>query len=63
LIKNGKYIRKTKNKFPLMAKQNRTFKMIVIGVSAGGTDALCEIFTTLPASFPLPVATMILLME
>ena len=41
-----------------MAKQNRTFKMIVIGVSAGGTDALCEIFTTLPASFPLPVAVV-----
>ena len=35
--------------------QKRTFKIIVIGVSAGGTDALCEILTTLPASFPLPI--------
>jgi len=38
-----------------MAMQKRTFKIIVIGVSAGGTDALCEILTTLPASFPLPI--------
>ncbi len=35
--------------------QNKIFKIVVIGVSAGGTDALCKILGTLPASFPLPV--------
>lgn len=39
-----------------MTIKNRTFKMVVIGVSAGGTDALCKILTTLPRSFPLPIA-------
>jgi two-component system, chemotaxis family, protein-glutamate methylesterase/glutaminase len=36
--------------------QKKTFKIVVIGVSAGGADALSQIITKLPASFPLPVA-------
>jgi len=31
------------------------FKCIVIGVSAGGMDALSKILTILPADFPLPI--------
>ena len=34
----------------------KAFKIIVIGVSAGGIDALSEIITKLPASFSLPIA-------
>jgi two-component system, chemotaxis family, protein-glutamate methylesterase/glutaminase len=33
-------------------------KIIVIGVSAGGTEALCEVLGKLSASFPLPVAVV-----
>lgn len=36
--------------------QKKSFRIIVIGVSAGGTDALNQIITELPASFPLPLA-------
>ena len=36
--------------------QNKRFKIVVIGVSAGGADALDKILLSLPASFPLPVA-------
>ena len=35
---------------------NKKFKIIVIGASAGGTDALGKILAPLSASFPVPVA-------
>ena len=36
--------------------EKKKFKIVLIGVSAGGTDALCEILPKLTKSFPLPVA-------
>ena len=36
--------------------QNKRFKIVVIGVSAGGAEALDKVLSALPASFPLPVA-------
>ncbi|MCD4796509.1 MAG: chemotaxis protein CheB [Candidatus Cloacimonetes bacterium] len=41
---------KTKNNFNIS-----DFKAIVIGVSAGGFEALTKLFSTLPKDFPLPI--------
>jgi len=35
--------------------QKKKIKIVVIGVSAGGSEALCQILAELPASFPLPI--------
>lgn len=38
--------------------EKKKFKIILIGVSAGGTDALCKILPKLTKSFPLPVVVV-----
>ena len=40
---------------PMITHHVSNFKCIVIGVSAGGMDALLKILLVLPADFPLPV--------
>ena len=47
-MKNGKYTRKRK-------MYNNEIKIIVIGVSAGGAEALRQVLPALPADFPVPV--------
>lgn len=58
MIKNGKYTRKIKSEPAGICKkmQKEKLKIVVIGVSAGGTEALCEILAKLPPAFPLPIA-------
>ncbi|MGZ5569339.1 MAG: chemotaxis protein CheB, partial [Limisphaerales bacterium] len=39
--------------------KSQQFEAIVIGTSAGGVEALLQIFPRLPAGFPLPILTVI----
>ncbi|MGZ4962670.1 MAG: chemotaxis protein CheB, partial [Limisphaerales bacterium] len=38
--------------------KSQQFEAIVIGTSAGGVEALLQIFPRLPAGFPLPILTV-----
>jgi len=42
-------------KRPLVARPLRTVKIVAIGVSTGGPDALARLLPTLPRDFPVPI--------